>query len=611
MRSSARAAARIDTVLGLKSTAYKLLFPVVPALHWYCRVPEAPIGVRHERRTTSTATAWIHDTIHRRQLMLIANQFGSLIGGIGLFLLGMWLMTEGLRLAAGNALRELLARSTRTRWRALASGIALTAMVQSSSAVTVAAIGFVNAGLLTLGQVLWVLFGSNVGTTMTGWLVALLGLQLKIDLLALPLIGVGMVLRLTGSGSRRGSLGLALVGFGVLFLGIDVLREAFTGLAAGMSFPRSEGFWGVLAHVLIGALLTLLMQSSSAATALTLTAAQGGLLGLEAAAAVVIGSNIGTTGTAVIAAIGATSNARRAASAHVLFNLLTGGVALLVLPWLLGLTQWVGGWLGAAAGVATALALFHMVFNLLGVLLMWPMSDRLAVFLEARFRSAEEDEARARYLDASTAALPAVAIDALNREVARFGSIALRTARNVALLSAHPARELASAQRTLAALDTAIDAFVVRLNRAVMAQDSAQRLAAVLRRAAYYNSVVEQLPAVAAAAQELPAPPTPQGRELMANLSQMRQAASDLLQQLDLLSPAGPPPDIGSRASVWDSRYQQVKAALLEAGALGTLTPAELDLLLRSNSALRRTVQQALKATQLMSPAKHDHLPAE
>ncbi|MDP1692525.1 MAG: Na/Pi symporter [Burkholderiaceae bacterium] len=530
--------------------------------------------------------------------MLIAHPLGALVGGIGLFLLGMWLMTEGLRLAAGAALREVLARSTRTRWRALGSGVMLTAMVQSSSAVTVAAIGFVNAGLLSLSQVLWVLFGSNVGTTMTGWLVALLGLQIKIDLLALPLVGAGMLLRLTGGASRRGGFGLALAGFGVLFLGIDVLREAFTGLAAGMSFARTEGFWGVVAHVLIGVVLTLLMQSSSAATALTLTAAQGGLLGLESAAAVVIGSNIGTTGTAVLAAIGATANARRAAAAHVLFNLLTGVVALLALPWLLGLTQWAGGWVGAASGVATVLALFHTLFNLLGVLLMWPLSDRLAAFLEARFRTAEEDEARPRYLDASTAAVPALAIEALDREVARFGAIALRTARSVALPGAGHADELARAQYTLSALDAAIDAFVVRLNRATMTQDSALRLASVLRRRAYYASVVELLPAIAAASQELPAQTTPGSVAVMADVRVLRQAAGVLLQQLDPQDAASLPADIDRRADAWDLRYRQVKAALLEAGALGTVAPGAMELLLRSNSALRRTVQQALKARQ-------------
>lgn len=530
-------------------------------------------------------------------------QSGALLGGIGLFLLGMWLMTEGLRLAAGAALREVLARSTRTRWRALASGILLTAVVQSSSAVTVAAIGFVNAGLLTLGQVLWVLFGSNVGTTVTGWLVALLGLEIQVDLLALPLIGVGMLMRLSGGGSRRGSMGLALAGFGVLFLGIDVLRSAFTELATGMSFPVVDGVWGVVVYVLIGALLTVLMQSSSAATALILTAAQGNLVGLEAAAAVVIGSNIGTSAKALLAAIGATANARRAAAAHVLFNLLTGGVALLALPWLLTLTQWLGGWLGAPAGVAAVLALFHTVFNLLGVLLMWPLSDRLAAFLAGRFRSAEEDEGRARYLDAATAELPALAIDALNREVARYGGIALRAAAQAAPLGGDPGQAVSRAQRTLATLDAAIDAFVVHLNRAAMTQDTALQLARVLRRAAYYTRVGEQLPAIAAAAQP-PAPGLAPASALAAGVNGLRTAAAALLLALEEVPEGRPAEDIDQSASAWEARYQQVKAALLEAGALGTLTPGAMDVLLRSHSALRRAVQQALKASRLRVVAR-------
>ena len=538
-------------------------------------------------------------------LMLTALQSGALLGGIGLFLLGMWLMTEGLRLASGSALREVLARSTQTRWRALASGIMLTAVVQSSSAVTVAAIGFVNAGLLTLGQVLWVLFGSNVGTTMTGWLVALLGLKIKVDLFALPLVGVGMLLRLSGGNARRGSFGLALAGFGILFLGIDVLRNAFTDLSAGIAFPNIEGFWGMVAHVLIGALLTLLMQSSSAATALTLTAAQGGLLGLEAAAAVVIGSNIGTTGTALIAAIGATANARRAAAAHVLFNVLTGCAAFLALPWLLRVTQWLGGWIGAPADIATALALFHTAFNLLGVLLMWPLSDRLATFLDARFRTAEEDEARARYLDASTAALPVLAIDALNREVARYGSIALRAACNLAVPGTSAYRDLSRAQRTLAALGTAIDAFVVRLNRAAMTQDTALRLASVLRRSAYYTNIGEQLPAIAATADAMPPHDHSSGSDLVAKLSRLREAGAELLQDLapqdDAIATQALATDAETRASAWDSQYQEVKAGLLQAGALGTLSPSTMDRLLRSNSALRRAVQQAIKASKLAS----------
>src|SRR3990167_8062507 len=199
-------------------------------------------------------------------------------------------------------------------------------MVQSSSAVTVAVIGFTNAGLLGLAPALWVLFGANVGTTMTGWIVALVGLKFKIELLALPLVGAGVLLRLLGEGARRGAIGTALAGFGLLFLGIGLLQESFTGLAAEVSLPQGDGPLAVLAQVIIGTLMTVLMQSSSASMAIALTAAQGGLLDAQGAAAVVIGANIGTTVTALLAAIGATPNARRAAAAHVTFNVVTACV---------------------------------------------------------------------------------------------------------------------------------------------------------------------------------------------------------------------------------------------------------------------------------------------
>lgn len=349
---------------------------------------------------------------------------GGLIGGIGLFLLGMWLMTEGLKLSAGPALQRILARSTGTRLRGLASGVMVTALVQSSSAVTVATIGFVNAGLLTLNQSLWVLFGANVGTTATGWLVAMVGLDFKIDAVAMPLIGVGMLLHISAPNRRRGAVGMALAGFGVLFLGIHMLRSNFTGLSDGMQLPEmGGGALAVLAHVLLGSLLSVLMQSSSAALALALTAAQAGLLSLTDAAAVVIGANVGTTVTALLAVIGATPNARRAAIAHVLFNVLTGIVALLMLPWLLGAIIYARDVLGMDGAPAATLALFHTTFNLLGVLLMWPLTDRLSAFLMRRFNSAEEDEARPRYLDRNTAMVPALALKALEREVRRLGAL--------------------------------------------------------------------------------------------------------------------------------------------------------------------------------------------
>ncbi|MDZ4130454.1 MAG: Na/Pi symporter, partial [Hydrogenophaga sp.] len=177
---------------------------------------------------------------------------GLVAGGLGLFLLGMGMMTDGLKLAAGPALHRILAGATRTRMHALGSGLMVTSLVQSSSAVTVAAIGFVNAGLLSLGPALWVLFGANVGTSMTGWIVALVGLKFKVEMLAMPLVGLGALLRLTGEGRRSGAIGTALAGFGLLFMGIALLQQAFASLAGQFTLPQGEGPLVVLAQLGIG-----------------------------------------------------------------------------------------------------------------------------------------------------------------------------------------------------------------------------------------------------------------------------------------------------------------------------------------------------------------------
>lgn len=513
---------------------------------------------------------------------------GGLAGGVGLFLLGMWLMTDGLKLAAGPALERILARSTGTRLRGLASGIAITALVQSSSAVTVATIGFVNAGLLTLGQALWVLFGTNVGTTMTGWLVALVGLNFKIETLALPMIGVGMLLHFTGAERRRGALGMTLAGFGVLFLGIDVLKNTFTDLGNQMALPGGSGALGVLAHVGAGAVLTVLMQSSSAALAVALTAAQGGLLEIEDAAAVVIGANIGTTATALLAALGATPNARRAAAAHVLFNLLTGVVALLLLPWLVDFIEQVRDWLELEAAPAVTLALFHTAFNVLGVVLMWPLADRLAAFLARRFRTAEEDEAKPRHLDRNVLSVPALALDALLEEVRRMGGIALRGARRVWGVQAQRGPATLPEQAVVAKLNVAIAAFIADLHRVSMAAESAQRLPEVLRAARYYDTVAE----IAAELAAMPYPATLGSSGLRDRIRDFVAQSEGLLEVNGSLDAA----EQTARLAEVQQRYRALKAAILTEGASGAFDIHDMELCLRRLSRMRRIVEQAVKA---------------
>ncbi len=520
--------------------------------------------------------------------MMDLQTLGTMAGGLGLFLLGMGLMTDGLKLAAGPALHRILVGATQTRGHALVSGVLVTALVQSSSAVTVATIGFVNAGLLALGPALWVLFGANVGTTMTGWIVALVGLKFKVEALAMPLAGLGALLRLTGEGRRSGAIGTALAGFGLLFMGIALLQQAFAGLVGQISLPQGDGPLGVLAQLGIGLLMTVLMQSSSAAMAITLTAAQGGLIGAQAAAAVVIGANIGTTVTALLAAIGATPNARRAASAHVVFNLGTGVVALLLLPWLIGALGQARKALGLPPDPATQLALFHTAFNLIGVLLMWPLAQRLTRWLQQRFRAREEDEAQPQFLDDTVLAVPTLALDALSGEVARAGQVALRMARSA--LAGADAAALKTDHSILVSLHGAIERFVERLRSASMSQVASARLAELLRIERYHEAGAEQAAAAAALPSLGPADP-----RLGAAATAFTEAAEALLRHCDpteSMDLAGLEYSLGTM----EARYEDLKAQLLAAGADARLTLTDMEQTLRRCSALRRAIQQLHKS---------------
>jgi len=522
---------------------------------------------------------------------------GLLAGGLGLFLLGMMLMTDGLKAAAGPMLGNVLASSTQTRLRGLFSGIAVTALVQSSSAVTVAAIGFVNAGLLTFSQSLWVIFGANVGTTMTGWLVALIGFKIKIEAAALPLIGIGMALRLSGAEKRRGAAGGALAGFGVLFLGIGFLQQAFSGSgqAIDLSTLGGHGLTSVLAFILAGLLLTVLMQSSSASLAIVLTLAETGVVPLQEAAAAVIGANVGTTVTALIAAIGATSNARRAAAAHVLFNALTGIVAVLLLPLLIGAVDRLRDAFSLDSSPAVSLALFHTVFNLLGIVLMWPLATRLAAFLKHRFRTREETIAQPRFIDRNVASVPSLAVDALRRELVRVGGIAVGAIwSRVGLLRGETVRPDESA--ALPGLHRHIAQFVTQLSRGSMSADTAQTLARLLRVERYYETCGELAPDIATAREAATAlGDTPLHR----NLNDPAELADALLAQLNPDTEPFAPLSEG-QADEFEARYQRLKADILTAGADGEIDIDTMESLSRSFSTLRRVIEQAAKAARLL-----------
>src|SRR6056297_3702327 len=302
-------------------------------------------------------------------------QFFELIGSLGLFLYGMRTMSDGIQKAAGDRLQSILGFMTGNRFAGVATGFGMTAIIQSSSATTVMVVSFVNAGLLSLVQAIGVIMGANIGTTVTGWIVAILGFKFDISAIALPAIGIGLPL-IFWKRIKKSEWGETLVGFGLLFLGLSFLKASVPEIDA---HPESFQFvvnltgYGLLSRflfILIGAGLTVLLQSSSASMAITLTMAFSGWIDFPNAAAMVLGENIGTTITAMIASLGTDVHARRAALAHLMFNILgIIWIQFLFFPIIDLVDFLVPGATTSPAGITSHLAMFHTAFNVLNTLL--------------------------------------------------------------------------------------------------------------------------------------------------------------------------------------------------------------------------------------------------
>ncbi|MEY9395541.1 phosphate:Na+ symporter [Bradyrhizobium japonicum] len=346
----------------------------------------------------------------------------STLGGVGLFLLGMTVMTDGLKTLAGSALRTVLGKAASTPLLGSFWGAVVTLLVQSSSATTMTTIGLVSAGLLTFQQGLSLVFGANIGTTGTGWLVALIGVRVSLTAAALPMIFVGALTKLLGRG-RISGVGAALAGFGLVLFGLTTLQQGMGGLAerlhpadlpAVLGSPGVSwwsGLFGVLALVVIGLVMTALMQSSTAAIAVTLSAYFAGAIGLDQACALIIGQNIGTATSSALAAIGASPTAKRLAIAYVLFKLIAALIALvafpIVTPLLLRASDTIDG--------VTLLAGYHTAFNVVGVAVLLPLINTRLV---ERILP-ERGSPLARCLDPSALETPIVAVEAVRRTIAR------------------------------------------------------------------------------------------------------------------------------------------------------------------------------------------------
>lgn len=518
---------------------------------------------------------------------------GSLLGGIGLFLLGMELLTDGLQTAAGDSIRTALRRYTRSRASGVLVGAAATALAQSSSATTLAVIGFVGAGLLPFEQVLGVVYGANVGTTVTAWIVATVGLKVNMSWFALPLVGAGAVIKLFTRG-KRSALGAALAGFGLIFVGIDVLQTGMMGLADKFD-PREfalSGFAGRVALLALGVLMTVVMQSSSAAVATTLTAVHSGALTIEQAAAVVIGQNVGTTVTAMIAAAGGSSPARRVAAAHVIFNVGTGALALVLLPAFVDLVErWIG-----RGDPSVALSGFHTAFNVLGVLLFLPLTGRLAAALEKRFP--ERGSALTARLSRAGATVPAVAVEAARLTANDIGRAATELAAK-ALRDSDAAEEGEPDRAEIAAALVAAREHLKAVRTDPAAPAVYRQHIAVLHAIDHLHRLTEAL------GEHRNARAAKRDATIHAAAEKVAAALDDAARWLAVDDESPPPPlDATSRAVAEQRRGE--RAAMLERTAAGELSPADAEVLLEAMRWVDRIGYHAWRAVHHLDAADRD-----
>lgn len=323
------------------------------------------------------------------------------------------LLSEGLVAFAGGSLKQILLAFTGRPIKAFASGALITALAQSSTATTVTLIGFVSAGLISFTQAIGVVIGASLGNTATGWIISGLGLKVNLGFYTLPLIGLGALLKLLAPG-RYKELGRALAGFGTLFLGLGMLQDGMQGLAASFSLAHmpTGGYGAHLLIMLTGLALTAVLQSSTAAIAMTLTALDAGAVSFDQAAAFVVGASIGTTLTGVLVAIGGTIYAKRTAIAYILFNVIAGLLGLLILPLFLKAMYATGSYINVPPG-ALGLAAFHSLFIGLGAALCLPFTQQFARWVQ---RLVPDRAARPQHhLDDSLLQVPALALETTQR----------------------------------------------------------------------------------------------------------------------------------------------------------------------------------------------------
>jgi phosphate:Na+ symporter len=351
----------------------------------------------------------------------ISPDFKTISAGVAIFLLGMMSLEKGFKSFSGGVLATFLHRTTDATWKSLSFGVIATTIMQSSSLVSVLTISFLSAGLIALAQGIGIIFGANLGTTTGAWLVAGLGLKVDIAAYALPMLVFGVIMIFQKNHKHFTAAGWALIGLGFLFLGIAYMKDGFEAVSGGVDLSQYAipGFRGLLIYAAIGIVMTVVMQSSHATLILTITALAAGQVSYENALALAIGSNVGTTITAIIGAISASVSGRQLALAHLFFNLVTGAIAIVFISQFVLAVDWISDRIGIAPDNYTLkFAVFHTLFNLVGVALMVPIINPMVGVLQKLLREKAEpvETTRVRYLNKSALEFPDTALEVIAKE---------------------------------------------------------------------------------------------------------------------------------------------------------------------------------------------------
>jgi len=349
----------------------------------------------------------------------VSPDFKEIAAGVSIFLFGMLFLEEGFKAFTGGVLEKLLQKTTDKTWKSLLFGVVSTSIMQSSSLVSVITISFISAGLVSLVAGIGIIFGANIGTTTGAWLVAAFGLKVKISAYAMPMLVFGIVLSFQKSKYLKG-MGAVLAGLGFLFLGIHYMKEGFEAFKDSFDLASLAvgGYPGLFLFAAIGAAATVVMQSSHATLVLILTALAASQITYENGLALAIGANVGTTITAIIGSLSANVEGKRLAGAHLIFNVVTGVIAIAFISQFVWAVDIVSSKVGIAADNYTMkLAVFHTLFNLVGVLVMVPVIQRLADFLVKSLPEKAKDLAEPLYLTDAAIEFPETVLKALKKEV--------------------------------------------------------------------------------------------------------------------------------------------------------------------------------------------------